>query len=82
MVESFDMEVPKTKTLVEKLNELGLRDVLILTEEVNENLYLSARNLHKVDVRDTMGLDPVSLIRFEKVMVTVPALRKIEEMLG
>ncbi|PCH53325.1 MAG: 50S ribosomal protein L4 [Cellvibrionales bacterium] len=82
VVESFDMDVPKTKALVERLNELGLRDVLILTEEVNENLYLSARNLHKVDVRDALGLDPVSLIRFEKVMVTVPALRKIEEMLG
>ncbi len=81
VVESFDMESPKTKALVARLNELGLSDVLILTEEVNENLYLSARNLHKVDVRDAAGLDPVSLIRFEKVLVTVPALRKIEEML-
>ena len=82
VVETFDMDVPKTKALVERLNELGLQDVLILTEEVNENLYLSARNLHKVDVRDALGLDPVSLIRFGKVLVTVPALRKIEEMLG
>jgi large subunit ribosomal protein L4 len=82
VVETFDIEVPKTKVLLEKLDELGMREVLILTEEVNENLYLSARNLHKVDVRDTAGLDPVSLIRFDKVMVTVPALRKIEEMLG
>ncbi|HAD08378.1 MAG TPA: 50S ribosomal protein L4 [Porticoccaceae bacterium] len=81
VVEDFDMEAPKTKALVGRLNELGLSDVLILTEEVNENLYLSARNLHKVDVRDAVGLDPVSLIRFEKVLVTVPALRKIEEML-
>ncbi len=81
VVESFDMESPKTKALVQKLNEFGLQDVLILTEEVNENLYLSARNLHKVDVRDALGTDPVSLIRYEKVMVTVPALRKIEEML-
>ncbi len=81
VVEDFDMEAPKTKALVGRLNELGLSDVLILTEEVNENLYLSARNLHKVDVRDAIGLDPVSLIRFEKVLVTVPALRKIEEML-
>lgn len=81
VVESFDMESPKTKALVQKLNEYGLQDVLILTEEANENLYLSARNLHKVDVRDALGTDPVSLIRYEKVMVTVPALRKIEEML-
>ncbi|RLA47757.1 MAG: 50S ribosomal protein L4 [Gammaproteobacteria bacterium] len=82
VVETFELDAPKTKLLVQKLNELGLRDVLILTEEVNENLYLSARNLHKVDVRDAHGMDPASLIRFEKVMVTVPALRKIEEMLG
>lgn len=82
VVESFDMEVPKTKALVEKLDQLGMREVLILTEEVNEKLYLSARNLHKVDVRDAAGLDPVSLIRFEKVMVTVAALRKIEGMLA
>ncbi|MBV1930420.1 MAG: 50S ribosomal protein L4 [Porticoccaceae bacterium] len=82
VVEAFDMEVPKTKALVEKLDELGMREVLILTEEVNENLYLSARNLHKVDVRDAAGLDPVSLIHFEKVMVTVAALRKIEGMLA
>lgn len=81
VVEDFDMEAPKTKALVARLNELGLSDVLILTEAVNENLYLSARNLHKVDVRDAVGLDPVSLIRSEKVLVTVPALRKIEEML-
>lgn len=82
VVETFDMEVPKTKALVEKLDGLGMNEVLILTEEVDENLYLSARNLHKVDVRDAAGLDPVSLIRFEKVMVTVAALRKIEEMLA
>ncbi len=82
VVEAFDVDEPKTKALVEKLEELGMREVLILTEEVNENLYLSARNLHKVDVRDAAGLDPVSLIRYEKVMVTVAALRKIEGMLA
>lgn len=81
VVQDFDIEAPKTKALVARLNELGLSDVLILTEAVNENLYLSARNLHRVDVRDAVGLDPVSLIRSEKVLVTVPALRKIEEML-
>lgn len=82
VVEDFDMEVPKTKVLVEKLAAFGVTEVLIVTEEVNENLYLSARNLHKVDVRDTAGMDPVSLIRFDKVMVTVAALRKIEGMLA
>ncbi len=82
VVESFDLEEPKTKLLVKKLGEFDLRDVLIVTEEVSENLYLSSRNLHKVDVRDVVGVDPVSLIRFEKVLVTVPALKKIEEMLA
>ncbi|MDX2463522.1 MAG: 50S ribosomal protein L4 [Porticoccus sp.] len=82
VVEEFDLEAPKTKELIQKLGEYGLQDVLIVTEEVSENLYLSSRNLHKVDVRDVVGVDPVSLIRFEKVLVTVPALKKIEEMLG
>ncbi|MEZ0121208.1 MAG: 50S ribosomal protein L4 [Candidatus Reddybacter sp.] len=82
VVESFDIEEPKTKALVSRLGEFGLSDVLIVTEEVNENLYLSSRNLHKVEVRDALGVDPVTLIRCEKVMVTVPAIQKIEEMLG
>jgi len=81
VVESFDVDQPKTKALIQKLGEFGVQDVLIVTEEVTENLYLSSRNLHKVDVRDAVGVDPVSLIHFEKVLVTVPALKKIEEML-
>lgn len=81
VVESFELDAPKTKSLIQKLGEYGVQDVLIVTEEVTENLYLSSRNLHKVDVRDAVGVDPVSLIRFEKVLVTVPALKKIEEML-
>ncbi len=82
VVESFDVEAPKTKGLTLKLAEYGLDNVLIVTENVNENLYLSARNLHKVDVRDATAADPVSLIGFDKVLVTVPALKKFEEMLG
>ena len=81
VVESFEVDQPKTKVLIQKLGEFGIQDVLIVTEEVTENLYLSSRNLHKVDVRDAVGVDPVSLIHFEKVLVTVPALKKIEEML-
>jgi large subunit ribosomal protein L4 len=53
-----------------------------VSDEVTENLYLAARNLHKVDVRDVNGVDPASLIAFEKVVITVPALKKFEEMLG
>ena len=82
VVEEFEMDAPKTKGLVQKLDEYGLKDVLIVTEDVSENLYLSSRNLHKVNVRDVVGVDPVSLIRFEKVLVTVPALKKVEEMLA
>lgn len=82
VVEDFEVTEPKTKVLVNKLNSFGLDEALIISEEVNENLYLSSRNLHKVDVRDVDGIDPVSLIRFEKVLVTVPALKKIEELLA
>lgn len=82
VVEDFSVDQPKTKGLVQKLAEYNLSDVLILTEEVSENLYLSARNLHKVDVRDVQGIDPVSLVRFDKVLVTVSALKQIEEALA
>jgi large subunit ribosomal protein L4 len=63
------------------LAEYGLQQALIVTEEVSENLYLSSRNLHKVDVRDAAAIDPVSLINSDKVIVTVAALKKIEEIL-
>ena len=82
VVESMDLAAPKTKLLVQQLGEYGLDSVLIVSAEVGENLYLAARNLHKVDVRDVDGIDPVSLIGHEKVMITVDAVKKFEEMLG
>ena len=82
VVESLDLEAPKTKLLAKQLGEYGLENVLIVATEVDENLYLAARNLHKVDVRDVDGIDPVSLIGHDKVMVTVDAVKKFEEMLG
>ena len=82
VVENFAVETPKTKELVAKLNGLELKDVLIVTPEVDENLFLSARNLYKVDVRDVDGIDPVSLVGFEKVLMTASAVKQIEEMLG
>jgi large subunit ribosomal protein L4 len=82
VVESLDVEAPKTKLLAQQLGEYGVDNVLIVAAEVGENLYLAARNLHKVDVRDVDGVDPVSLIGYEKVMVTVDAVKKFEEMLG
>jgi large subunit ribosomal protein L4 len=82
IVETFALEQPKTKSLVKALGDYGLENVLIVSDEVTENLYLASRNLHKVDVRDVQGVDPVSLISFDKVMMTVPALKKFEEILG
>lgn len=82
VVESFDIDAPKTKALVQQLAQYDLNDALIVSEQVSENLYLASRNLHKVDVRDVQGVDPVSLIRFEKVVMTVSALKKFEEILG
>jgi large subunit ribosomal protein L4 len=81
-IDEFSLEQPKTKLLAAKLGSLGLDNVLVVTESVDDNLYLSARNLHHVDVRDVAGLDPVSLIAFDKVLITVPALKKVEEMLA
>ena len=81
IVKDFDVKEPKTKGLIAKLSEYGLQEALIVTEDVSENLYLSSRNLHKVDVRDVAAIDPVSLINSDKVVVTIAALKKIEEIL-
>ena len=81
-VEEISVEAPKTKQLVAKLLELGLEKVLIVTEEVDEKLYLAARNIPNVDVVDVAAADPVSLVAFDKVLVTVSALRKFEEKLA
>ena len=82
VVESMSLEQPKTKLLVEALKGYGLDSVLIVASEVDQNLYLASRNLHKVDVRDVEGVDPVSLIAHEKVVVTVDAVKKFEEALA
>ena len=59
-----------------------IQNVLIVTKEVDENLFLASRNLHKVDVRDVQGIDPVSLIAFEKVLMTADAVKQLEEVLS
>ena len=82
VVENFTVETPKTKDLASKLSSLELKDVLIVTPEVDENVFLSARNLYKVDVRDVQGIDPVSLIAFEKVLMTTDAVKQLEEVLA
>lgn len=82
VVESMGLEQPKTKLLAQRLADFEFQNVLIVSDEVDRNLYLAARNIPHVDVRDVAGVDPVSLVTYEKVVVTVPALRKFEEMLG
>ncbi|WP_019531107.1 50S ribosomal protein L4 [Dasania marina] len=82
IVEEFALEQPKTKALVAELAGLGLQGALIVSDEVTENVYLASRNLHKVDVRDVQAVDPVSLISFDKVVMTVSAVKQFEEMLG
>ncbi|MCW7555791.1 50S ribosomal protein L4 [Endozoicomonas gorgoniicola] len=82
VVESFNAETPKTKQMVAKLKELNVEKGLIVSEEVDQNLYLATRNIPHVDARDVQGIDPVSLIAHEKVVMTVAAIKKFEEMLG
>jgi len=82
VLESIELSAPKTKELVQSLAQYDISDALIVTEELSSNLYLASRNLHKVDVIDAQAIDPVSLIGFDKVIVTVAALKKIEEMLA
>lgn len=83
VVDSLDFEQPKTKLFINKMKELGLdRGALFVSHDVSENLYLSARNLPRVDVRDVAGIDPVSLIAFDKVVMTVEAVKKVEEVLA
>ncbi len=82
LVDDFTVSAPKTKELAGLLAGLGLTNTLIVTDAVDENLYLAARNLPHVDVIDTTAVDPVSLIGFEKVLMSVPAAKKLEVELG
>ena len=81
-VDAISVEAPKTKLLIAKLQELGLEKALIVTEEQDVNLYLAARNIPYVDVVNVAGADPVILVGYDKVLMTVAALRKFEENLG
>ena len=83
VVEAFDVDAPKTSGLVSRLKELDLgKRPLIVTEEASDNLYLSARNLPYVEIRDVQGLDPVSLVGADSVLITTDAVKKIEEWLA
>lgn len=81
-IDTFGVDAPKTKQLAGKLAELGLANVLIVTAAADDNLYLAARNLPGVAVCDAASADPVSLVGFDKVLMTKGALEKIEERLS
>jgi large subunit ribosomal protein L4 len=81
VAESFAVDAPKTKSLLDKLSGYG-NDILIITDTVDQNLFLSARNLHTVDVIDVEAINPVALLSFEKVLFTAPAVKKLEAWLS
>ena len=82
VVDTFVTETHKTKDLLKKLSELDLGiNALIITEAVDENLYLASRNLQAIEIRDVAAVDPVCLIGAEKVLITVAALKQVEELL-
>jgi large subunit ribosomal protein L4 len=82
VVDKFAVDSPKTKELNTKLKEMGINNALIITDNVDDNLYLSARNLMNVDVCAARRVNPVSLVGFEKVIMSVAAVKEIEEMLA
>ena len=82
IVDSIGLSAPKTKELVAKLAELNAEDALIITESFDENLMLASRNLYRTDARALNEVDPVSLVGFEKVVITSAALKALEEKLA
>ena len=82
IVDTFALESPKTKLAAAKLKSMGLESVLIITDNVDENVYLATRNLPHVAVVEPRYADPLSLIHYKKVLITKPAIAQLEEMLG
>ena len=83
VVESFTLDAPKTKLAATKLKDLGIAEpVLIITDALDENVYLATRNLPHVAVIETRYADPLSLVHYKKVLITKPAIAQLEELLG
>ena len=82
VVESLDIAEPRTRLMTEKLAELGVDKVLILVDEVEENLWLASRNLPQVHLLDVDGVDPVSLVRHDRIVATTAAIKRLEERLA
>lgn len=81
VIEKFTSDTPKTKDFVSKLKALNLTNVLIITEEIDDNLYLSSRNVPAVTVTDTKHIDPVSLLKHNQIIISREAAMKLEELL-
>jgi large subunit ribosomal protein L4 len=82
VADTFNVDTYKTKVLSEKLKKIGLNEVLIVTDEVTENLYLSARNIPHIAVIEVKNVDPVSLLRFSKTLITMNGLKKLGDLLS
>ena len=82
VTDTFNVDTHKTKELSDKLESLGLNEVMVITHDVDENLYLSSRNIPRVAVVEVKNIDPVSLLRFEKILITSEGLKKFEELLS
>jgi len=82
VVEDLAVDQPKTKAFLSKMKELDVSNALIVADEVDQNLYLSARNVPHIEVSDVTGVNPVNLVAYEKVVITVAALKKVEEVLA
>ena len=81
VVDEFVVDAPKTKLLAQKVKNLGFEQVLVITDEIDENLMLSSRNLRNIEILNVRHANPVSLVRSEKVLLTKAAVAKLEEML-
>lgn len=82
IVDSFELDEPKTRVMRARMAELGVEKVLVLMDEVTESVYLASRNIPHVQVLDVEGVDPVSLIRYPHIVVTTAALKQLEERLA
>ena len=82
VVSELTVSAPKTKELAGKLNQLGVEEVLIVVDQPDENLYLAARNLRNVEVRDVHDIDPLSLVGFDKIVMSSDAIKKLEARLS
>ena len=82
LLPDLELDAPKTKVLAQRLGDLGVSDVLIVTEGFDETLFLAARNLPNVDVMTALEVDPVSMVAFDNLIVTEGAVRKLEERLA